>query len=66
LIITSAVIGFCGTVVYSFALIFLNHIYLRRRLAVPLQSSRASLVAIIFVTGCYFTLAAAYVWIKFA
>ncbi len=65
LIIISAVIGFCGTVIYSTALIGLNHIYLRRRLDQPLHSGPASLVAIVLVTLCYFALAAAYLWVKF-
>lgn len=60
LLVTSAIIGFAGTVIYSTALIFVNHFTLGRRLAPELRPSRVSLAAIAFTTLCYFALAAAY------
>jgi hypothetical protein len=44
LILLSAVIGFVGTVLFSVALVFLNHVYLPRYLPVPARPGRLRLV----------------------
>jgi hypothetical protein len=60
LILISAVIGFIGTVIYSVALIFLNHLYLRSRLPAAAHPGRTNLVFLIIVCGVYFVLAVLY------
>jgi hypothetical protein len=45
----SAVIDFIGTVIYSVALIFLNHVYLRRRLPAAAHPGRTNLVFLILI-----------------
>lgn len=60
LILISAVIGFVGTVIYSVALLFLNHVYLPQRLPLAVRPGR---VSFIFMSGAciaYFLLAALY------
>ncbi len=64
LILTSAVIGFAGTVIYCIALIAINHGKLRRALPISLQPSRRSLALIGFSTFCYLVLAGIYLWMK--
>jgi len=64
LIITSAVIGFAGTVIYSIALILLNHFKLRRELPASLRSGKLSLAVMVFVTLCYLALMTAYLWVQ--
>ena len=64
LIVTSAVIGFAGTVIYSTALIVLNHVHLRRRMATAQRSGYISLGLIVFVTMCYFALAVAFLYVQ--
>jgi hypothetical protein len=64
LLITSAIIGFAGTVIYSAALIVLNHRTLRRQLAPSLRPGRLSLGFMTFTTLCYFALAAAYLYVQ--
>lgn len=64
LIVTSALIGFAGTVVYSAALIVLNHVRLNAMLPVELRCSKASLIAIGFSTLCYFAIAVCYIAIQ--
>jgi hypothetical protein len=60
LILISAVIGFVGTVLYSVALIFLNHVYLPRQLPAAARPGRMSLVLLIASCCAYFALAAVY------
>jgi hypothetical protein len=60
LILISAVIGFIGTVIYSVALIFLNHVYLPRQLPASACPGRLSLFLLILSCIAYFALAALY------
>ncbi len=66
LIVVSALIGFAGTVIYSTALIVLNHFRLPRQLGAKLRPGRVSLGAILLVTSCYMVLAALYLYFEFA
>lgn len=61
LILISAVIGFIGTVLYCFALVFLNHVYLPRHLPSLARPSRTSLFFLLVSCSAYFLLALAYV-----
>jgi hypothetical protein len=65
LIVVSAVIGFVGTVIYSGALLVLNHVRLRPALAPELRSGKPAIFAIAFVTVCYLGLALGYLWVRF-
>jgi hypothetical protein len=60
LILISAVIGFVGTVIYSIALIFLNHVYLPRWLPTVARPGRLSLVLLSVSCIAYFLLATMY------
>ena len=60
LILISAVIGFVGTVIYSVALIFLNHVYLPRHLPPLARPGRLNLVFLCLACVAYLLLAAAY------
>jgi hypothetical protein len=60
LILLSAVIGFIGTVLFSAALIFLNHIYLPRRLPSMARPGRVNLLFLIISCVGYLALAALY------
>ena len=60
LILISAVIGFVGTVIYSVALIFLNHVYLPRQLANVARPGRLSLILLTLACAAYFVLAILY------
>jgi hypothetical protein len=60
LILISAVIGFIGTVIYSVALIFLNHVYLPRRLPPAARPKKLNLVLLIISCAAYFVLASLY------
>jgi hypothetical protein len=60
LILLSAVIGFVGTVVFSVALIFLNHVYLPRHLPAAAQPGRVNLVFLCISCAAYALLAIAY------
>lgn len=60
LILISAVIGFIGTVIYSVALIFLNHVYLRRQLPAAAHPGKTNLIFLIIVRTVYFVLAVLY------
>jgi hypothetical protein len=60
LILISAVIGFVGTVIYSVALIFLNHVYLPRHLPAPARPRRLNLVLLCVSCLAYLLLAIAY------
>lgn len=60
LILISAVIGFVGTVIYSVALIALNHVYLSRVLPAPARPGRSSLFFLILSCIAYFVLAILY------
>jgi Mn2+/Fe2+ NRAMP family transporter len=60
LILISAVIGFVGTVLYSGALIFLNHVYLPRHLPAPARPGRLNLLLLCISCTAYFLLALAY------
>jgi hypothetical protein len=57
----SAVIGFVGTVLFSLALLFLNHVYLPRHLPVPARPGRLNLVLLCVSCLAYLVLATAYV-----
>jgi hypothetical protein len=61
LILISAVIGFVGTVIYTVALIILNHVYLPPHLPVRARPGRWNLSFIIVSCALYFLLALAYV-----
>jgi hypothetical protein len=60
LILISAVIGFIGTVIYSVALIFLNHVYLPPQLPAAARPGRVSLAFLVAACVAYFALAAVY------
>jgi hypothetical protein len=60
LILISAVIGFVGTVIYSIALIFLNHVYLPRQLPALARPGRLSLILLIVSCVAYLVLATMY------
>ena len=60
LILLSAVIGFVGTVLFSLALIFLNHIILPRHLPIEARPGRLSLLLLIISCLAYIVLAIAY------
>jgi len=60
LILVSAVIGFVGTVLFSVALIFLNHVYLPRRLPSPARPGKLNLIFLIVSCVAYFALAVMY------
>jgi hypothetical protein len=61
LILISAVIGFVGTVIYSVALILLNHVYLPRHLPSAAKPGRLSLFFIVISCIAYIILATLYV-----
>jgi hypothetical protein len=63
LILLSAVIGFVGTVLFSVALIFLNHVYLPRYLPVLARPGRTNLVFLVISCAAYFALALLYLLI---
>ena len=60
LILISAVIGFVGTVIYSVALILLNHVYLPRYLPPAAKPGKVNFVFMLISCVAYFFLAAAY------
>jgi len=60
LILLSAVIGFVGTVMFSVALIFLNHVYLPRHLPVAARPGRLNLICLVVSCLAYFALATMY------
>ena len=60
LILISAVIGFAGTVIYSVALIFLNHVYLPPQLPTVARPGRLSLIFLILACVMYSMLAILY------
>jgi len=60
LILLSAVIGFVGTVLFSVALIFLNHVYLPRHLPVAVRPGRLNLIFLCISCLAYAVLAAVY------
>ena len=60
LILLSAVIGFLGTVIFSVALIFLNHVYLPRHLPAAARPGRVNLVFLCIACAAYAALAIAY------
>jgi Mn2+/Fe2+ NRAMP family transporter len=60
LILLSAVIGFIGTVLFSVALIFLNHVYLPRHLPSAARPGHLNLIFLILSGIAYFVLAIGY------
>jgi hypothetical protein len=60
LILISAVIGFVGTVIYTTALIVLNHVYLPRFLPAATQPGKASLLLLLLSCAAYLALAVLY------
>jgi hypothetical protein len=60
LILISAVIGFAGTVLYSVALLFLNHVYLPRFLPRAARPGRLNLIFLLLSCLAYATLAILY------
>ncbi len=60
LILLSAVIGFIGTVLFSIALIFLNHVYLPRHLPSAARPGHLNLIFLILSCIAYFVLAVGY------
>ncbi|MDH3444175.1 MAG: Nramp family divalent metal transporter [Deltaproteobacteria bacterium] len=61
LILLSAVIGFVGTVIFSVALVVLNHVYLPRHLPAGARPGRIMLVLLMVSCTAYFVLAFFYV-----
>ncbi len=61
LILISAVIGFVGTVIYSVALILLNHVYLPRHLPSAAKPGKLNLIFMLIACAAYFGLATLYV-----
>lgn len=64
LIMLSALIGFVGTVLYSAALIVLNHRLVQRQLPISLRCGRTSLIAMTMVTVCYLGLMGGFLYIQ--
>lgn len=60
LILLSAVIGFIGTVIYSIALIYLNHVYLPRHLPAAARPGRLNLLFLMLSCLAYLILALLY------
>ncbi|HLN85480.1 MAG TPA: Nramp family divalent metal transporter, partial [Candidatus Limnocylindrales bacterium] len=60
LILISAVIGFVGTVIYSVALILLNHVYLPRHLPSAAKPGKLNFIFMLISCAAYFVLAALY------
>jgi hypothetical protein len=60
LILLSAVIGFVGTVLFSVALIFLNHVYLPRHLPIAARPGKLNLIFLCVSCAAYALLAVAY------
>lgn len=60
LILISAVIGFVGTVIYSVALIMLNHVYLPRYLPRAAKPGKLNLFFMLISCAAYFVLATLY------
>jgi hypothetical protein len=60
LILLSAVIGFVGTVLFSTALIFLNHVYLPRHLPSAARPGRLNLIFLCVSCITYLLLAITY------
>ncbi|MGZ8494684.1 MAG: Nramp family divalent metal transporter [Candidatus Binatia bacterium] len=60
LILISAVIGFVGTVIYSVALILLNHVYLPRHLPNAAKPGKLNFFFMLISCTAYFVLAALY------
>ena len=61
LILISAVIGFVGTVIYSAALVVLNHVHLPRLLPKIARPGKISLIFLLISCVAYFVLALLYV-----
>jgi hypothetical protein len=61
LILISAVIGFVGTVIYSVALILLNHVYLPRHLPSAAKPGKLNFCFMLISCAAYFVLAILYV-----
>jgi Mn2+/Fe2+ NRAMP family transporter len=66
LILTSAVIGFCGTVIFSGAIIILNHYRLPRDVPGWAGPGRLLKALMIVVFTAYLALAAGYIYLKLA
>jgi hypothetical protein len=60
LILISAVIGFVGTVIYSVALILLNHVYLPRHLPNAAKPGKLNFFFMLISCTAYLVLAALY------
>ena len=65
LFVLTAIIGFVGTVSFSWALVFLLHGPLKKVLPVPLKPGRFSLIALIIPATAYTALAVTYVVMKY-
>lgn len=59
-----AILGFFGTVIYSAAILLLNHGLIGRRLPPEMRPGKTSAVTMIFICLCYAGLAAGYLYIK--
>ncbi len=66
LIVMSAIFGFFGTVIYSVAILLLNHGWIGRRLEPSMRPGKGAAAAMIFICLCYAGLAAGYLYIKIA
>lgn len=64
LILFSAVVGFAGTVIFTFCLLILNHVVMPRHLPAGLRPSRYSWIPISVSALTYTALAAAYLYIN--
>lgn len=65
LILITAVIGFAGTVIYSIALLILNHFVLPKQLPRFARPGKVSLAGISISCTAYLVLMAWYLWAEF-
>ncbi len=65
LLVISAVTGFFGTVVFSFGLLALNHIYMPPRLPAFARPGMGSRIALVVSCIAYLALASTYLWVQF-
>ena len=64
LIVISAVLGFVGTVCFSFAVLALNHVHLRPQLPDYARPGRAAAAAMTLSCITYLALACVYLWLE--
>jgi Mn2+/Fe2+ NRAMP family transporter len=64
LIVLSALIGFIGTVVFTFAIVRLVHGPFKQAMPLPLRPGRLSLALLLVSATAYAALALAYLWVR--